>query len=693
MKKIYSLSIVAAVLFLVACSPKVDRSHAPAAGPAPVIQIGQAQQFQLANGLKVIVVENHKLPTVSYSITLDLDPVSEGSKAGYVSMAGELLKSGTNTRSKAQIDEAVDYIGASLNSSASGVGGSCLVKHSENFLDIMSDVLLNPSFPEDEIQKSIKQGLSGLASAKTDPNSISENITSIMNYGGNHPYGELVTETSMSAIQRNDLVSYYNTNFKPGSAYMVIVGDITLDKAKSQAEKYFGSWKGDAVAARAYDKPAAPAANRVGFVPVPGAVQSVIDVTYPIDLKPGTQDAIVASVLNNILGGSGFQARLMQNLREDKAYTYGAYSSISPDEVIGSFSAGASVRNEVTDSAVTQILIEMDRLVKEPVPDSTLTTIKNIMNGSFARSLERPQTIANFALNIERYKLPKDFYQTYLQKLNTVTAADVQAMAKRIIKPSNCNITVVGNKDVAAKLTSFAGNGKVEMFNYDGTPYSELKPAPAGLTATDVLKKYIDALGGETLLASVKSYEQTGALSMSGMSLQMTLKVKDGSKMLHTMKMGPMEVMKRVYDGKKGQSSGMGQPTELMDEGALGESKLQCDMLGELHYAQYGITPVLKGIDTVNGEDAYLIELQKPDGSSSSDYFSVKTGLRIKSVATEGEGEEMQLIETYYTEYAETGGVKYVSKMTQSAAGQQMEFTYDKMILNPVIADSEFAVE
>ncbi|MFM9986244.1 MAG: M16 family metallopeptidase, partial [Flavobacteriales bacterium] len=373
MKKIYSLSFIAALAFLVACSPKVDRSHAPAAGPAPVIQIGEAQQFQLANGLKVIVVENHKLPTVSYNITLDLDPVSEGTKAGYVSMAGELLKSGTTARSKAQIDEAVDYIGASLNSSATGVGGNCLVKHSEKFLDVMSDVLLHPSFPEDEIQKSVKQALSGLASGKTDPNSISENISSIMNYGSNHPYGELITEASVSAIQRSDLVSYYTSNFKPGVAYMVIVGDITLDKAKEQAEKYFGAWKGGTVAPRVYDQPKAPGANRVGFVPLPGAVQSVIDVTYPIDLKPGTQDAIVASVLNNILGGSGFQARLMQNLREDKAYTYGAYSAISSDEVIGSFSAGASVRNEVTDSSITQIIYEMERLVNEPVPDSTLT--------------------------------------------------------------------------------------------------------------------------------------------------------------------------------------------------------------------------------------------------------------------------------------------------------------------------------
>jgi predicted Zn-dependent peptidase len=242
-------------------------------------------------------------------------------------------------------------------------------------------------------------------------------------------------------------------------SYLVIVGDISPEEAKTQAQKYFGTWaKGNVVGVK-YKTPAEPSANQVAFVPVPGAVQSVIDVTYPIQLKPGTQEAITANVLNNILGGSGFQARLMQNLREDKAYTYGAYSSIDADEFVGSFSAGASVRNEVTDSSIVQFLYEMERMVNEPVADSTLSVVKNIMTGSFARSLERPQTIANFAYNIEKYGLPKDYYETYLQKLNAITAADVQALAKKIIRPKNCYITVVGNKEIAEKLNVFAASG------------------------------------------------------------------------------------------------------------------------------------------------------------------------------------------------------------------------------------------
>jgi len=355
--------------------------------------------------MKVIVVENHKLPRVSYSINLDNDPIQEGTKAGYISMAGGLIQSGTKTKSKAEIDETADYMGASLSTSSGGIYGSCLKKHSDNFLALMSDVLLNPSFPQEEFDKTKKQQLSGLASEKTSPDAISGKITSVLNYGTKHPYGEVTTEETVNNITREDLVSFYNSYFKPNVATLIVVGDITPEEAKTQAQKYFGSWKQGNISPRQYPMPQAPSANRVAFVPVTGAVQSVIEVTYPIDLQPGTQDAIVASVLNNILGGSGFSTRLMQNLREDKAYTYGSYSSISPDEVVGAFSAGASVRNAVTDSAVTEILYEMKRLVDEQVPDSTLQTVKNIMTGSFSRSLERPQTIANFAFNIEKYSI------------------------------------------------------------------------------------------------------------------------------------------------------------------------------------------------------------------------------------------------------------------------------------------------
>ena len=694
MKKFFPIIALALVFFVAACSSskKLDRSAVPAAGPAPKIQIGQYQMATLPNGLKLVVVENHKLPRVSYSVSLDIDPIFEGDRAGYTMLSGELMKAGTKTRTKTQIDEAVDFMGASLSTSSTGVFGSCLVKHSKDILELMADVVLNPTFPAEELEKSRKQQLSNLVSEKTDPNAMSDKIGNVMKYGAGHPYGEVMSEATLKAITTDDLYSYHVNNYRPNVAYMVVVGDITFAEAQAQVTKYFGGWQARDVKPLKYSTPAEPRGNVVSFVPLAGAVQSVIDVTYPIDLKPGTTDAIVASVLNNILGGSGFQTRLMQNLREDKAFTYGAYSSISPDDLVGAFSAGASVRNAVTDSAVTEILFEMQRLVDEPVADSTLQTVKNIMTGSFARSLERPQTIANFALNIEKYKLPKDFYETYLQKLNAITVADVQAMAKRTLRPSNAHITVVGNKDVAESLSKFAASKKVNLVNADGTPFVDLKAAPDGVTAQSIFENYIKALGGKEALAAVKSYEQIGEMKMGPMTAQMNVKVKDNAKMAMSVTMTGMELMKQIYDGTSGVNMQMGQK-KPMEASEITDAKVQMDLMAELNYDKYGIKAALKGVGKVDEEDAYVIELTKADGEVSTDYYSVNSGLKLMSVSTESEGEEPVMAETRYVEYAVVNGIKYASKTKQAVGPQTMEFIYSEMKINPKLNDKDFAVE
>lgn len=702
MKKFFLSIQVILAMALVACnaSRPLDRSVVPVAGPAPKIQIGQYQMATLSNGLKLVVVENHKLPRVSYTINLDIDPLFEGDRAGFAMLSGDLMKAGTRTRSKTQIDESVDFMGASLSTSSGGVSGSCLAKHSEEFLMLMADVVLNPTFPSEELEKSRKQQLSNLANEKTDPNSMSDKIGNVMKFGANHPYGETMTEASLKAITTDDLYNYFHDFFRPNVAYLVVVGDITFEEAQKQATKHFGGWEQKKVRELTYTTPLEPQGNVVAFVPLVGAVQSVIDITYPIDLRPGTQDAIVASVLNNVLGGSGFQTRLMQNLREDKAYTYGAYSSISADDVIGSFSAGASVRNAVSDSAVTELLYEMQRLVNEPVADSTLQTVKNIMTGSFARSLERPQTIANFALNIEKYKLPKDFYETYLVKLNAVTTADVLAMAKRTLRPSNAYITVVGNREVADKLVKFAASGKVELLNADGTPYSDMKAAPEGVTAQTVLDAYIGAIGGKEVFALVKSYEQVGEMKMGPMAAAVNMKVKDNSKMAMAITMTGMELMKQVFDGTKGVNMQMGQKVPMEADEVM-DARMQMDLMVEGRYDAYGVKAILKGLAKVDEEEAYVVEVTKASGDLATDYYSVKTGLKLMSTSMQGEGEAAVLSETRFMEYASvnvpdgklTRAFKYPSKLKQSAGPQNMEFSYTEMRINPKLNDKDFVVE
>ena len=641
----------------------------------------------------MIVVENDKLPRVAYQLTIDRDPIFEGDKAGYVSMAGDLMKTGTTTMSKAEIDEAIDFIGGSLSTYSTGMYGSSLSKHSDQLLTLMADILMNPSFPEEEVEKLRKQTLSGLASAKSDPNSISSNISGAMCYGLDHPYGEQQTEKTTENISRDDLIAYYDTYYRPNIAYLTIVGDITKEEAEKQVAQYFGEWEKSDVPAHTYPKPQGPEGNKVCFAPLDGAVQSVIEVTFPVDLKPGDNDAIAASVMSNILGGGVFGGRLMQNLREDKAFTYGARCRLDRDPVIGSFSAYASVRNEVTDSSVVEFLYEIDRLTKELVEDTTLQFIKNNMNGSFARSLESPQTIARFALNIERYGLPKDYYNTYLTKLASVTKEDVKRVAETYLKPDNAYITVVGNKDeVADKLARFSYDGEVEFLSIYGGEFVDLKPAPEGMTAMNVIEAYIEAIGGQEKAAKVKSLKQEGSMAMGPMSLGMTQMMKDNSKYYMAIEMGGQVMQEIVFDGKKGKQTQMGQGAEMGEE-EIADMMRQADFMADMTPEKYGVTNMLKGIGDVDGEAAYVVEVTDATGSVSMDYYSVESGLKIMSSSNESTPQGDIVAVTKIKEYKEVDGLKFPSQIVQSVGPQEMTIVFDKIQVNPRLKNSQFSVK
>jgi len=693
--KVYSYIFILFGLFLAGCAgtSSLDRSVVPAAGPAPKIQLGDYDQFTLDNGLKVIVVKNQKLPRVSYQLSVERDPIFEGEKAGYVSMAGSMLSAGTTNKSKAEIDETVDFIGASFNTSSTGVYGSCLTKHSDELLGLMSEVLLNPSFPVEELEKMKKQELSSLASNKTSANAIAGNISNAMRYGLEHPYGEQKKESTVENIVRDDLVQYYQTYMRPNISYLVIVGDINLETAKAQANKYFGSWERQVVPKHVYPQPEAPAGNRVAFVPVPGAVQSVINVTYPIDYTPGSDDAIAANVMNSVLGGGAFSGRLMQNLREDKAYTYGARSSLSPDQFVGSFNANASVRNEVTDSSIVEILYEMRRMTDEMVPDSTIQFVKNSINGSFARSLESPQTIARFALSIERNNLPKDYYSTYLEKLALVTSADVKAVAQKYIQPENAYITVVGNKaEVVETLDQFSSTGKVELYNMYGEEWKDMRAAPEGMTAKDVLANYVKAIGGTDRLSKVTALQQEGTYSVGPMSLEMKILTKNNSKFLMTIGQGGMVMMKQVSDGKKGSVNQMG-TGQAMSEDEVAQTAMQADIMLESKYEQYGITTKLIGIEAVNGKDAYVVDVAMKDGSTQLDYFDATSGLKVQSITSQETEAGSMTTTTTIKDYIEASGIKFPSLMEQQVGPQSVTIQVNDVKVNPRISDSEFKVD
>jgi predicted Zn-dependent peptidase len=295
----------------------------------------------------------------------------------------------------------------------------------------MTDVLMNANFPQSEVDRIIKQNESDLTYTKSDAGSMARNAVAAANFPKNHPYGEIMTPESLANIDRASIVDYYNNVFSPQGSYLVVVEDITLEETEKMVEKYFSSWKGQAPQKAEWGTGKFNQGNRVLFVEKPGAVQSVIYVSFPMNITPSSPDYLKMNVLNNILGAGGFASRLMQNLREDKAFTYGCYSSINVTEDGSWFSAGGNFRNEVSDSAITEILKELEKIIDDYVTDKELDLAKSSMAGSFGRSLERPQTIARFALNIIRNNLPKDYYQTYLKQLEGITKQDLLDVAQK----------------------------------------------------------------------------------------------------------------------------------------------------------------------------------------------------------------------------------------------------------------------
>ncbi len=685
MKK--SVLFILAILVAFNISAQLDRSTPPKPGPAPKVNIGKAKTFELKNGLKVFVVENDKVPVVSYTLSLDLDPLVEGEKAGYASLAGDLMSAGTTNRTKAEIDEAVDFIGASLSTRASGMQASSLKKHSDELLDLMTDVLYNPSFPTEELEKSQKQMLTGLKSQKDDPKAIDSNIKSVLRYGKNHPYGEILTEESVQAITVDDLKSYYNTYFRPNIAYLVIVGDISVKEAKKQAKKYFASWESKEVPTYKYDMPKAFEQPKVVVANKDGSTQSNVSLSYNINLKPGHPDAIKARVMNQVLGGGSFSARLFQNLREDKGFTYGAYSSLSSDELVGSFNAGASVRTSVTDSAFTEIIYEMKRMRTELVPSDDLQLVKNSLTGSFSRSLEDPVTVARFALNIEKYNLPEDYYETYLEKLNAVTPEDVKAMADKYITPENALILAVGDvPNMKASLQKFAKDGKVMMYDFYGNEVKAM-PLPADLTADKVIKNYIDAIGGSEAVTAVTDYVLEGSMSVQGMALNMKMySRRPNHQCVETYMQGNL-VSKQVFNGEAGKMvSPMG---EQKIEGEMLENmKTESILFPETQYAELGFKLELLGADNVDGKDVIKMKVVNPSGKEQTVYFSRTSGLKVKEVSTTPQG----TMSSTFIEYAEVNGVKFPKKMNQSVGPQSFDIVFETIKVNEGIDANKFDI-
>ena len=679
--------------FLIVCfvattasTAQIDRSTMPEPGPAPTINLGEPKEFTLKNGLKVLVVENHKLPRVSASLIIDNKPHTE-EKPATAALVSSLLGTGTKNMSKEEFNEEVDFLGASINYGSESAYAQSLSKFFPRVLELMADGALNPDFREEEFQTEKKKQIESLKSISKDAGSIASRTSAALAYGKEHPYGEFATIENTEQVTLQDVEQYYNTYFSPANAYLVVVGDVKPSNVKDLARKYFGDWKRPAPPAQQLPAVTNVDETQINFIDVPNAVQSELRLQNTIDLTMADADYFPVLVANQILGGS-FGSYLNMNLREKHGYTYGAGSSAGADKYASRFIAQASVRNAVTDSAIVQALKEIDRIKTEPVDPQILEDTKSKFAGNFVLKLEQPSTIANYALDIETNDLPKDFYKTYLKRINAVTAEDVQRVAQKYFKTDDMRIVVAGKgSEVAEKLENMTYDGeKIPVKYFDKTAEPVAKPefnkeVDPSVTAEVVFDKYIEAIGGKDAVEDVESVVMLAEADIQGQKLQLETKTTTAGQTANTVSMGGNVVQKQVFDGEEGFVMTRGQKTPYNEE-QIAAAKAEANPFPET----ITTNATVEGIEKVNGEDAYVVAMS----DDTKNYYSVDSGLKLQSVKTVTQGPQTMTVPTQFSDYREVEGVKFPFTITQSMGPQSFEFNVSTIKVNEGVTDADF---
>ena len=436
----------------------VDRTHPPQLPPPPALQPPPVQTARLPNGLEIAVVEMHKVPVVDISLLIDAGSVRDPSDLpGLATFTAQALQEGAGQRNSLDLAEEIGYLGARLFTSASYDAATISLHVPKRqigpALDLLADVVLRPTFPDSEVARERDLRRTQILQQQDQPVAMANIAFSAILYGQTHPYGRPLagTEASTAALNRDRVAQFYQAYYRPNNASVLVVGDVTLAEARALVGARFGDWNPGDVTAVA-DVPApAPAARNIYLVDKPGAAQSVFRIGE-VAAGRATPDYFALTVLNTILGGS-FTSRLNQNLRETHGYTYGANSQFALRKMAGPFLAASSVVTAKTDSSLIEFMKELRRIRDDTVPQAELAKAKAFITLGLPGDFETTAGVAARVRELLLYGLPLDYYATYIPRIEAVTAADVQRVARQYLDPDHFAIVVVGDRSrIAAGL-------------------------------------------------------------------------------------------------------------------------------------------------------------------------------------------------------------------------------------------------
>ena len=471
-----ALSIISllAVQSVATAQGTFDRSKPPELGPPPKVSLPPITTRQLPNGLKLMIVEQHELPLADFVLLVGSGSTADpASKPGIANLLSAMLREGTTTRKSLEIADQIAFLGIRLSPTSSWES-STLSLHTptaqlDSALALFADVALHPSFPANEFERVRKTQLTELLQLRDQGAAIASIAFPAIIYGSAHPYGAPAqgTEASVKALTTGDLQSYYQANFRPNNATLIVVGDVTPAQVEQKINTLFGGWQRADIPQINYSEPPKSGTTTIYLIDKPGAAQSSFRIGA-VGVPRSTQDYFALTVMNTILGGS-FTSRLNQNLRETRGYTYGAGSRFDMRRAAGPFLASAEIVTAKSDSALLEFMKELNG-IRQLVPPAELSRAKRYLQLQLPGNFETTQQIAAALVPVALYGLPLDYYNNYVQSIEGVTQADVARVAQQYINPGSLAVVIVGDRKTIEAGLKATNVGPIAIRDISGQP-------------------------------------------------------------------------------------------------------------------------------------------------------------------------------------------------------------------------------
>lgn len=688
MKRILSIFLILLFATGISSAQDIDVTKKPEPLKEKEFPFPEYTVKTMENGMKVFIIEDHEQPTVNIRMLIGGGSSQDGEHAGTADLVAGLLTKGAEDMNALEIAEKLDGVGASINASASSdymtISAGALKKHLPMLMDLFSKIILEPTFPDDEMEKLVKQFVSGLKHEKSNPSSIVQKLARKVVYGADHPYAANPTEEGINEIDIDDIETYYEHYFHPNNATLAIVGDVDPDEIMEMLEKYFKNWE-----KQPFPSLKVPGANPmplgVYYIERPASVQSSVVLTtvaVPRSHKDYETLDLAASVI-----GAGFAGRLFRTIREEHSYTYSPFGFLTTSKYANRFACGSDVRNSVTDSTIDVIKEQLYLLAREPATKEELDRVKNTKVGGYLMSFENSNFIASIIQNADFHGIPIKEVKRKPETMMNISRYEVKNVAMKYMNPDNAYIVVVGAPEIREKLEKY---GRIYDYTLD------IKPADADLEeismdCDDVIEKYVKAIGGEEIINNLNTLVAEGNVnfSMQGSELSGSyqLKKKAPNKETQIMDLGFMKQMQWV-DGKNAwiqnaqgvierkegrELSSLLEEATMMLDAKITELDFQCEIIGK------------KGSEIV-------MKTSSPTGKERTYYFDGSTFLINKIETIEDTPQGVIPITEIRKDYKDVNGIK----MPTTIITESPQFTIDMQLsysLNQQIEDSEFQPE